>query len=54
MWLSVRSPDGETMPTVPMLAALRPQAAKIWRTKAAIEVLPLVPVIAATISGWRP
>ena len=46
--------EGETMPTVPMLAAERPQKAKICRTKAAIEVLPLVPVMAATVSGWRP
>ena len=38
---------------VPMLAACRPSAAQIWRVKAATEVLPLVPVTAAMVPGWR-
>ena len=38
---------------VPMLAACSPSAAQIWRVKAATEVLPLVPVTATIISGWR-
>ena len=38
---------------VPMLAAACPSAAQIWRVKAATEVLPLVPVTAAIIAGWR-
>ena len=38
---------------VPMLAASWPSAAQICRVKAATEVLPLVPVTAAIISGWR-
>ena len=36
-----------------MLAACSPVAAQIWRVKAATEVLPLVPVTAAIVSGWR-
>ncbi len=36
-----------------MLAACLPSAAQIWRVKAATDVLPLVPVTAAIISGWR-
>ena len=36
-----------------MLAACSPSAAQIWRVKAATEVLPLVPVTAAIVSGWR-
>ena len=42
----IRSPSGPTTPTVPMLAARKPIACQIWRTKAATEVLPLVPVTA--------
>ena len=38
---------------VPMLAACRPSAAQICRVKAATEVLPLVPVTAAMVPGWR-
>src|SRR5260370_1178268 len=38
---------------VPMLAASPPSAAQIWRVKAATEVLPLVPVTAAIVAGWR-
>ncbi len=38
---------------VPMLAACWPSADQIWRVKAATEVLPLVPVTATTVSGWR-
>ena len=38
---------------VPMLAAGCPIASQIWRVKAATEVLPLVPVTAAMVSGWR-
>ena len=30
-----------------------PSAAQIWRVKAATEVLPLVPVTAAMVCGWR-
>src|ERR1700728_833452 len=41
------------MPTVPMLAAENPSAAQICRVKAATEVLPLVPVTAAIVPGWR-
>ncbi len=47
------SPRGETTPTVPMLAACNPSALQIWRVKAATEVLPLVPVTAAMVPGWR-
>ena len=36
-----------------MLAARSPSAAQIWRVKAATEVLPLVPVTAAIVAGWR-
>ena len=35
------------------LAAVWPACAKIWRAKAATEVLPLVPVTATSCSGWR-
>ena len=42
-------PVGETTPTVPMLAAPKPIVLQIWRTKAATEVLPLVPVTAAMV-----
>ena len=37
---------------VPMLAAASPVASQIWRVNAATEVLPLVPVTAAMVSGW--
>ena len=36
-----------------MLAACLPSAAQIWRVKAATDVFPLVPVMAAITSGWR-
>ena len=36
-----------------MLAASLPSAAQIWRVNAATEVLPLVPVTAAIVRGWR-
>ena len=36
-----------------MLAARSPSALQIWRVKAATEVFPLVPVIAAIVCGWR-
>ncbi len=36
-----------------MLAASQPSAAQIWRVNAATEVLPLVPVTAAMVAGWR-
>ena len=42
-----------TSPIVPMLAALWPSADQICRVKAATEVLPLVPVTAAIVAGWR-
>ena len=38
---------------VPMLAARCPSALQIWRVKAATDVLPLVPVTAAMVPGWR-
>jgi hypothetical protein len=41
------------MPTVPMLAALKPSALQICRVNAATEVLPLVPVTATMVLGWR-
>ena len=44
---------GDTRPMVPMLAASSPSAVQIWRVKAATEVLPLVPVTAAIVAGWR-
>ena len=47
------SPCGETTPMVPMLAACNPSALQICRVKAATEVLPLVPVTAAMVPGWR-
>ena len=43
-----------TMPTVPRLAESRPRRDRICRTKSATELLPLVPVTATTVSGWRP
>ena len=42
------------MPSVPMLAALRPKWPQICRVKEAIEVLPLVPVMVTTVSGCSP
>ena len=45
------SPAGVTRPTVPSEAAWRPSRAQICRTKAATDVLPLVPVTAATVPG---
>ena len=38
---------------VPMLAARWPSAVQICRVNAATEVLPLVPVTAAIVCGWR-
>ena len=38
---------------VPILAAGYPAVSQICRVKAATEVLPLVPVIAAMVPGWR-
>ena len=46
-----RVKPGETMPSVPTLAALRPSALQIWRTKCTVEDLPLVPVTAAMVAG---
>ncbi len=37
-----------------MLAARRPKRVKIWLQKAAMEVLPLVPVTAMQVSGSAP
>src|SRR5579859_1692579 len=48
------SPSGPSMPSVPTEAARRPASAQIWRVKLAVEVLPLVPVTAATVSGCGP
>src|SRR5262249_33627311 len=45
--------SGVTSPIVPMLAALWPSADQICRVNAATEVLPLVPVTAAIVPGWR-
>ena len=45
---------GETMPSVPTLAALKPSALQIWRTKCTVDDLPLVPVTAAMVAGWSP
>ena len=39
-------------PSVPSDAALRPAAPQIWRRKSTLLVLPFVPVIATTHSGW--
>ena len=36
-----------------MLAASQPSDCQIWRVNAATEVLPLVPVTAAIVAGWR-
>ena len=41
-------------PSVPMLAETCPAWANIWRQKLATEVLPLVPVTATQVCGWRP
>ena len=48
------SMPGALTPRVPRLAAAIPMCAQIWRVKLATEVLPLVPVTAATTSGWAP
>ena len=53
VWFSVLVPRGPTTPTVPRLAARNPSAVQIWRTKEVTEVLPLVPVTATTVLGWR-
>ncbi len=37
---------------VPRLIAVCPSACQIWRVKLATDVLPDVPVIATTVSGW--
>ena len=44
---------GAVRPSVPMLAALRPSRVQIWRTNAATDVLPFVPVTATIVPGWR-
>ncbi len=44
---------GETRPMVPMLAEAWPSRSQIWRVNAATDVLPLVPVTAAVVAGWR-
>ena len=49
-----RVKPGETMPSVPTLAASRPSAVQMWRTKWTVELLPLVPVTAAMVAGCRP
>ena len=41
-------------PSVPMLAARLPNAAQSWRVNTATELLPLVPVTAATVAGCGP
>ena len=38
---------------VPMLAEAWPSRSQIWRVNAATDVLPLVPVTAAIVAGWR-
>ena len=49
------APGRETVtPRVPMLAETWPAPANIWRQKLATEVLPLVPVTATQVCGWRP
>ena len=48
-----RRPADEIRPSVPRLAAGCPIAAQISRAKWATEVLPLVPVTAAIVRGWR-
>jgi len=50
----VRSFPSSCRPSVPRLAALLPQPAKIWRQKVATDVLPLVPVTATTVAGSDP
>ena len=49
-----RVKPGETMPSVPTLAAFRPSAVQMWRTKWTVEDLPLVPVTAAMVAGCTP
>src|SRR6516162_5190568 len=44
---------GEARPMVPMLAERCPSRTQICRVNAATEVLPLVPVTAAIVAGWR-
>jgi hypothetical protein len=38
---------------VPMLAATCPSVVQIWRVNDPTEVLPVVPVTAATVAGCR-
>jgi hypothetical protein len=38
---------------VPRLAEAWPSRSQIWRVNAATDVLPLVPVTAAVVAGWR-
>ncbi len=49
-----RQYPGAAMPSVPRLAAGRPSRRHIWRMKSTTEVLPLVPVTAATLAGCAP
>ena len=51
--LPFRPPPGATRPIVPRLAALCPARSQIWRRKTLTDVLPLVPVTAATVRGCR-
>ncbi len=48
------SRSGDTRPSVPRLAAGCPSPVQISRVKCATDVLPLVPVTAAIVFGWRP
>ena len=48
------APGGGPNPSVPRLAAGWPSAVQISRVKWTTEVLPLVPVTAATVRGCRP
>jgi hypothetical protein len=52
--LRISVPRWLTTPTVPRLAASKPCPVQIWRTKEATDVLPLVPVTATAVLGWRP
>src|SRR3569833_297045 len=45
------SPSRVSMPTVPTLAALKPEASQICRTNETIDDLPLVPVTPTIVSG---
>jgi len=47
------SPFGDVTPMVPTLAAGLPSRVQICRVKDATDVLPLVPVTATIVFGWR-